>query len=395
MNDSATLDDAASERAAYVHIPFCHRRCPYCDFAVVDLAEEQASFDRYVAAIEAEVSMEPEWLPLHAVNFGGGTPSILSPEQLGRILRSLDDRFGLLPGAEISIEANPEDWTEQHAAALRQIGINRVSLGVQSFDPQVLAKLGRVHDPAAAVASVRNAQRAGFNVVNLDLIFGTPGESVQSWHETVVAALDLATNHLSAYALTVELGTALSRAVRDGAPAPNEDDLADKYEHLVAAVGDRLAHYEVSNWADPGRECRYNLTTWAQGEYLGFGLGAHSHRDGVRTRNVRRLDGYLQRVERDVPPQAGREAPGQWDRERERVYLGLRRRAGVVAGAAGAALLGSATGQRLVSAGVVEVVEDRLVVARPLLTDAVAREVLALSPPHSAGNALSLSPGEC
>lgn len=321
-------------------------------------------------------------MPLHAVNLGGGTPSILSPEQVGRILRSLDNRFGLLPGAEISIEANPEDWTEQHARALRQIGVNRVSLGVQSFDPAVLAKLGRVHDPTTAVASVRNAQRAGFDVVNLDLIFGTAGESLQSWQGSVAAALDLETNHLSAYALTVELGTALSRAVRDGAPAPDEDDLADKYEHLVAAVGDHLTHYEVSNWAGAGRECRYNLATWAQGEYLGFGLGAHSHRDGVRTRNVRRLDAYLQRVERDVAPRAGREAPGQWDREKERVYLGLRRRTGVVAGAAGAALLGSATGQRLVSAGVVEVVEDRLIVARPLLTDAVAREVLALGPPH-------------
>lgn len=370
---------AAREPAAYVHIPFCHRRCPYCDFAVIDLEAESASFDRYISALETEIAMAPAWLPLHAVNLGGGTPSLLSPEQVGRILGALEGKYGLLPDAEVSLEANPEDWTEPHAAALRQLGVNRVSLGVQSFDPAVLAALGRMHDPATAVVAVRNAQQAGYEVVNLDLIFGTPGESIGSWQDSVAIAIDLATNHLSAYALTVELGTALSRAVRDGAPAPDEDDLADKYEHLAAVLGSRLAHYEVSNWAEPGRECRYNLTTWAQGEYLGIGLGAHGHRNGVRTRNVRRLDAYLERVEQGVPPEAGREVPGPWEREKERVYLGLRRRRGVRAGQAGAALLASTAGQRLVAAGVVELAADRLIVARPLLADAVAREVLALA----------------
>jgi oxygen-independent coproporphyrinogen-3 oxidase len=380
MSDPGALDAAAGERAAYIHIPFCHRRCPYCDFAVVDLGEQPTSFDRYITALEIEISMEPEWCPLKAVNLGGGTPSVLSPEQVGRVLRSLDDSFGLLPGAEVSIEANPEDWTEQHATELRRVGINRVSLGVQSFDPSVLASLGRVHDRATVVDAVRNAHRAGYDVVNLDLIFGTPVESMASWQDTVAAAIGLDPNHLSAYALTVELGTALSRAVRNGAPGPDEDDLADKYEHLVAAVGDRLAHYEVSNWAEPGRECRYNLTAWGQGEYLGFGLGAHGHRDGVRTRNVRRLDVYLRRIEEGVSPEAGREAMGEWERERERVYLGLRLRAGVETGEAGAALLASPAGQRLLAAGVVELHGDRLLVAQPLLTDAVAREVLALDP---------------
>ena len=386
MSDRAVAETdpaerARHERAAYVHVPFCHRRCPYCDFAVVDLEAESPSFERYVAALEAEIAMHPDWLPLHAVNLGGGTPSLLSAEQVGRILRALEDKFGLVPAAEISIEANPEDWSEQHATGLRRAGVNRVSLGVQSLDPEVLAALGRLHDPATAVAAVGNAQRVGYEVVNVDLIFGIPGESMSSWQTSVATVLDLGSNHLSAYALTVELGTVLSRAVRNGAPAPDEDDLADKYEHLVAVAGERLAHYEVSNWAEPGRECRYNLTTWAQGEYVGFGLGAHGHRNGVRTRNVRRLDVYLERVEASVLPEAGRELSGGWEREKERVYLGLRRRAGVVAGAAGTALLDSAAGQRLVAAGVIEAVADRLVVIRPLLADAVAREVLAL-PPH-------------
>lgn len=379
--ETATPDSAALERAAYVHIPFCHRRCPYCDFAVVDLEAESASFDRYVAAIAAQIAMAPGWLPLHAVNLGGGTPSLLSPEHVRRILGALEAKFGLAPQAEISIEANPEDWTGQYATALRRVGVNRVSLGVQSFDPVVLAALGRLHDPATAFAAVRNAQQAGFDVVNLDLIFGTPGESIGSWENTVATALDLGPNHLSAYALTVELGTALSRAVRDGAPAPDEDDLADKYEHLVATAGRCLNHYEVSNWAGPGRECRYNLTTWAQGEYLGFGLGAHGHHNGVRTRNLRRLEVYLETVERGAVPELGREVLGDWEREKERVYLGLRRRAGVLAGAAGSALLASAAGQRLVAVGVVELKGDRLVVAQPLLADAAAREVLALRPP--------------
>lgn len=371
-------DVAAQERAAYVHIPFCHRRCPYCDFAVVDLEAESASFDRYTAALEAEIAMEPGWLPLHAINLGGGTPSLLGPEQVGRILGALEQRFGLAPDAEISIEANPEDWTAPQAAALRDIGINRVSLGVQSFNTAVLAALGRLHDSATAIAAVETAQRTGYDVVNLDLIFGTPGESMAAWHDSVATALDLGVNHLSAYALTVELGTALSRSIRDGAAGPDEDDLADKYEHLLSAVGGRLIHYEVSNWAESGRECRYNLTTWAQGEYLGFGLGAHGHRDGIRIRNVRRLDAYLDRVEQGMSPEAGREELGDWEREKERVYLGLRRRSGVVLGAAGAALLASPHGMRFLAAGVVEVAGDRLVLAQPLLADAVAREVLAL-----------------
>jgi oxygen-independent coproporphyrinogen-3 oxidase len=382
MSDPAgsvpAVDLAAYQRAAYVHIPFCHRRCPYCDFAVIDLEAESASFDRYVAALEAEIEMEPGWLPLDAINLGGGTPSLLSAEQLGRVLGGLEQKFGFAANVEISIEANPEDWTAVYAAALRSLGINRVSLGVQSFDSAVLAALGRLHDPATAIAAVETTQRTGYDVVNLDLIFGTPGESMAAWQDSVATALDLGVNHLSAYALTVELGTALSRSIRDGAAGPDEDDLADKYEHLHAAVGNRLDHYEVSNWAEPGRECRYNLTTWAQGEYLGFGLGAHGHRDGIRSRNVRRLDAYLQRVERGTSPEAGREELGDWEREKERVYLGLRRRAGVVLGVAGAALIASPHGRRLVAAGVVEVAGDRLVVAQPLLADAVAREVLAL-----------------
>jgi oxygen-independent coproporphyrinogen-3 oxidase len=377
---SDLIEGAAGERAAYVHIPFCHRRCPYCDFAVVDLSVDPRPIDRYVAAVLAEIDLAEDWEPLHAVNLGGGTPSILEPQQIGEIVAALEQRFGLAAGAEVSIEANPEDLTAECAEGLRSVGINRVSLGVQSFDAGVLGALGRAHTPLQAVAAVGNAKAAGMRTVNIDLIFGTDGESLDSWSETLRTAIELAPEHLSAYALTVELGTALSRAVAAGSGSPDPDDQADKYEMIVEAV-DELGHYEVSNWAQSGHECRYNLTTWAQGDYDAFGLGAHSHRNGVRSRNYRRIDKYLTRVESGLRPVQGRERLSGWEREKERLFLGLRLRGGVVAGEAGDALLSSSAGGRFLAAGVIKRDRDRLHVLRPLLTDAVAREVLALTNP--------------
>ena len=379
MSDS--VDVAAVERAAYVHIPFCHRRCPYCDFAVVDLERDEGPIDRYVAAVIAEISMETPWDELHAVNLGGGTPSVLDAVQIGSILKVLRDRFGFAPNAEVSIEANPEDMTRRYADALRDVGVNRVSLGVQSFDDAVLRSLGRNHTPDQATEAVSNAKMAGMETVSLDIILGTPGETLQSWRETVSTALGLETEHLSAYALTVELGTELSRQVRGGAAAPDDDDQADKYEMLAEMAAPRIGHYEVSNWALPGHECRYNQTTWAQGEYLAFGLGAHGHRDQTRRRNTRRLNVYLDQVESGVRPQIGVERLDDWERDKERVFLGLRRRSGVVAGLAGDTFLASGNGHRFVDAGVVQKVGERLIVNKPLLTDAVAREVLAMESP--------------
>ncbi len=377
MSDWASA--AAAERSAYVHIPFCHRQCPYCDFAVVDMSTEASPVDRYVAAVVGEIEMAEPWGAVHSVNFGGGTPSILGAAQVERVLDALRRRFGLADGAEVSIEANPEDVTREYAEALRSIGVNRISLGVQSFDTDVLSYLGRAHTPDQAAAAVRNARAAGMRTVNLDLIFGSPVESLESWLNTVRTALSLETEHLSAYALTVELGTSLSRSVAAGAAAPDPDDQADKYEALQEAAP--LEHYEVSNWATPGHRCRYNLTTWSQGEYDAFGLGAHGHRNGFRTRNYRRLDVYLDHVEAGRRPVQGSEAAGPWERERERVFLGLRLRSGVEAGPAGRALVDSEAGRRFLATGVIELSGSRLVVTRPLLTDAVVREVLALPEP--------------
>lgn len=382
--DSPELADAAAQfRSAYVHIPFCRRRCRYCDFAVVTQAEapEEGITARYVDAVVAEIGMEPSWQRLDAVNFGGGTPSALPADQLGRILDALRSRFGLAADAEVSLEANPEDWSEDLGAAWAQLGITRLSWGVQSFEPAVLTWLGRSHTPDQAVAAVTGSRRLGFRSVSLDLIFGAAGERPEQWRGSVARALELGPDHLSTYSLTVERGTELSRAVAAGAPAPDPDDQADKYEMGVElATASGLVHYEVSNFALPGHPCRYNLATWAQGEYLAFGLGAHGHRDGVRRRNVRRLDAYLATVEAGGRPEAGSERVQGWAAEQERLLVGLRRRAGVVSGTGGTALLASREGRRLVAAGILTVEGVRLRVVRPLLTDAVSIAVLSLSP---------------
>lgn len=381
--DSPRLVDAAAHwRSAYVHIPFCAGRCPYCDFAVVTVAEggTAETTERYVNAVVAEIAMEPAFGPINAVNLGGGTPSRLTAEQLKRIVTAIDDRHSIATGAEISLEANPEDWTEEYGAAVVDIGFTRVSFGVQSFDPAVLASLGRNHSPEQAATAVRSAIDQ-FVTVNVDLIYGTPGESALSWQATVDRALSLEPEHLSAYALTVERGTALSRSIADGAPAPDPDDQADKYEYLVARAPEvRLVRYEVSNWSRPGHHCRYNLSVWAMGEFVAFGLGAHDHRDGSRSRNVRRFDTYLDMVESGVRPRSGSETLSAPDAERERVAIGLRLAAGVEAGEHGRLFLESTEGQRHLEARTVTRQGNRIVVERPLLTDAVARATLSVSP---------------
>ncbi len=378
--DSVELAEAAAVwSGAYVHVPFCARVCPYCDFNVV--AGRDDLQHRYESAVLAEIESEPAWRSLDSVAFGGGTPSRIPARSLAAIVLAIRQRFGLVEGAEVSLEANPEDWSEPLAESLIAGGFNRVSFGAQSFDPAVLVGLGRLHDPADIDNGVKSARQAGFGSVSLDLIFGTPGESMASWQRSVERALELEPDHLSLYALTVERGTALSRAIKGGAPAPDEDDQADKYEtaqELLAAA--RYVRYEVSNFARAGHACRYNLLTWAQGEYLGFGPGAHGHRSASRYRNIHRLDAYLEAVEAGTRPEQGRDQLSSWEREQERLILGLRRAAGAVAGCAGEALLESEWGRRLLGAGVLGSFGGRIVVDKPLLGDDVARAVLALAP---------------
>ncbi|HEX7099146.1 MAG TPA: radical SAM family heme chaperone HemW [Acidimicrobiia bacterium] len=378
--DSPQLADSAADAAtAYVHVPFCARVCPYCDFAVV--AGRDDLMDRYADAVVTEIGMAPPWRCLDALYVGGGTPSRFGSGRLARVVDAVRGRFGLADGAEVTLEANPEDWTPQLATALLAAGFTRVSFGAQSFSDAVLLSLGRRHLAPDVVAAVAVARREGFPSINVDLIFGTPGETIDSWRATVEAAVELDVDHVSCYALTVEKGTPLSRAVAQGAPAPDPDLQADQYElaaELLAAAG--YVRYEVSNWARPGHPCLYNLVVWAQGEYEAFGNGAHGFRRGRRFRNVRRVDAYLQKVETGELPRAGEEVVSGWGAELDRLFVGLRRAAGVADGPGVEAFLGSEDGRRLLDLGIVEHIGGRLRVVRPLLTDAVERVVLSSTP---------------
>lgn len=373
----AEADGLVSAPAAYIHIPFCARVCSYCDFAVVAGRDELVG--RYVDAVVAEIGRSGRWLPLQSVYFGGGTPSHLEPSLLGQILDALDSKHGIASGAEVSLEANPEDFSPDKARGLIDAGFNRVSFGAQSLDNRVLVSLGRSHDQIQARSAVAIARDAGFENISMDLIFGTPSETDESWARSVSGAIDAGIDHVSCYALTVEPGTPLHRDVRSGLPGPDPDTQADRWEHAeVALRGAGFDRYEVSNWARPGRECHYNLTVWAQGEYEGYGVGAHGYRHRSRRRNMRHLDTYLATVESGSDPVAGTEEISGWDAELDRLFVGLRRTVGVAHGPGTARLVADPSGVRLFEAGVVTDTIDRLLVSRPLHTDLVHRTVLGL-----------------
>ena len=380
MMNAAAADHFAEAAAAYVHIPFCSAVCPYCDFAVVAGRDDLAT--RYIDAVCNEIATSEPWRALDAVYFGGGTPSHLDHSLLSRAIDALVTRYGIARDAEVSLEANPEDFSSDQASRIREIGFNRVSFGAQSFDDSVLLSLGRRHLPEQIETSVQAAREAGFDNVSIDLIYGTPGETDGSWAQSLQRTVEIDPDHISCYALTVEPGTPLGRSVRDGAPAPDPDVQADRYElaeRILASVG--FHRYEVSNWSKLERECRYNLTVWAQGEYEAFGNGAHGFRKGRRYRNHRRLDAYIDRVESGRSPEAGHDVIAGWDAEIDRLFVGLRRSVGVARGTGTEALLVSEEGRSLLGAGVITELDDRLVVSRPLMTDAVLRSVLALNAP--------------
>lgn len=381
------MDRFAGLAGAYVHIPFCSAVCPYCDFAVVAGQDDLTA--RYCDAVVAEIGRDDPWQPLDSIYFGGGTPSRMPVAMLGRIVAALEARHGISPGAEVSLEANPEDFDRPTAEGLIAGGFNRISFGAQSFDPAVLDRLGRRHAPSQIMEAVRIARDVGFENISLDLIYGTVGETPDSWDETVSAAVDCGPDHVSCYALTVEPGTILGRDVRAGAPAPDPDVQADRFEvadEVLSKAG--LDRYEVSNWARPGMECVYNSIVWAQGEYVAYGNSAHRYRNAMRSRNIIGLNRYLDAVECEASPVAGSEEP-LYDAaaEIDRMFVGLRRSAGIVSGCGGDALLSSDDGIRLLDAGVIDIAAGRLRVAKPMLTDVVLRSVLDLELPEPEGNA--------
>ena len=367
----------------YVHVPFCAVRCGYCDFNTYTATElggggSQAAYAGHAVAEvrHAAAALGGQRPEVSTVFFGGGTPTLLPVGDLTRVLSAVDEHFGLVDGAEVTTEANPDSVTPQSLAALREGGFTRVSFGMQSAVPQVLRVLDRTHDPDRVPRAVAWAREAGFEQVSLDLIYGTPGESAADWVTSVEAALACEPDHVSAYALIVEDGTRLARQVRTGAvPAPDDDDLAEKYviaDEAFAAAG--LGWYEVSNWArDTAARCRHNELYWTSASWWGIGPGAHSHVAGERWWNVKHPSAYAARMSAGESPAQDGEVLDAATRHTERVMLELRLRDGLPLD-----LVDRNRVDDVVARGLGVLERDRLVLTREgrLLADGVVRELV-------------------
>ncbi|SFP99691.1 oxygen-independent coproporphyrinogen-3 oxidase [Amycolatopsis arida] len=317
----------------YVHVPFCATRCGYCDFNTYTAGElgSAASPRSWLEALRRELDLAALVLgsapPADTVFVGGGTPSLLGADGLAEVLAAVRAAFGLAPGAEVTTEANPESTSPEFFAGIRAAGYTRVSLGMQSAAPHVLRVLDRTHTPGRPGAAATEARAAGFAHVNLDLIYGTPGERTEDLAASLAAVVEAGVDHVSAYSLIVEDGTALARRVRRGElPAPDEDVLAADYELIDRTLRDAgLRWYEVSNWAatDAAR-CRHNLGYWRGGNWWGAGPGAHSHVGGVRWWNVKHPARYAGLLAAGESPVGGREELTTDERHTERVMLELR-----------------------------------------------------------------------
>ncbi len=381
--------DALGERplGVYVHVPFCTVRCGYCDFNTYTAEElgpgvSRASFA--ATAIEeirlARRVLGERDLPVSTVFFGGGTPTLLGPADLGAVLDAVDGEFGLARDAEVTSESNPDSVRSGDLEKLLAAGLNRISFGMQSAVDHVLRTLDRTHDPGRVPQVVADARAAGFGQVSLDLIYGTPGESVADWETSLDAALACEPDHLSAYSLIVEDGTALARRVRRGElPMPDEDDLADKYlltDERLAAAG--LEWYEVSNWArDTAARCRHNLGYWRGADWWGVGPGAHSHVGGVRWWNVKHPAAYADRLAAGASPAHARELLDEETRRVERVLLELRLSEGLDLSVLDESDRDAVPG--VVDRGLAWIDGDRLVLTREgrLLADGVVRLLLS------------------
>jgi len=306
----------------YLHIPFCSRRCDYCAFAT--WTDRHHLQQQYMQALLADV-VAADLPPVTSVFVGGGTPTLVDPRLLAAVLRAVPTAAG----AEVTVECNPDDVEEGLLDVFVAAGVNRVSIGVQSMVPHVLASLGRSHLPQNVQRAVAAVRSVGLPTFNLDLIYGAAGESLEDWRVTLEQAIELGPPHVSAYALTVEAGTPL---FDEPQRHPDDDDLADKYEladDLLTASG--RDNYEVSNWARPGHECRHNILYWQQGDYRGFGSAAHSHRSGRRWWNLRTPERYIAAVETGSSTEAAGETLDHETRRVEGLQLALRMRDGVPA----------------------------------------------------------------
>ena len=329
-----------SELAFYVHIPYCARRCGYCDFNTYTPSELSISSDLsgvsrdYIDLLIAEINSarkisKADLVP--TIFFGGGTPTLMEPADLGRVVTAIKNNFDLAPNAEITTEANPDTVTPAKLAELREAGINRISFGMQSAVPHVLAALDRTHNPANVARSVNDARAAGFDEVSVDLIYGTPGESMSDWQESIDVALSLPISHISAYALIVEQGTKLGAQVKRGEVVmPDDDETADKYLLADAKFGAAgLNWYELSNWSKAGSESRHNLAYWNGDNWWGAGPGAHSHIDGRRWWNVKHPTAYKEKISSGQSPMHEEEVLNDEQKNSERMMLEIRLAKGI------------------------------------------------------------------
>ena len=372
----------------YVHVPFCLTRCGYCDFNTYTASElgSGASRDTYAALAIDEIRFAAKVLagragPVQTVFFGGGTPTLLPPADLTAILRAIDGELGLADGVEVTAEANPETVDERTLAQLRAGGFTRISLGMQSAVPHVLAVLDRVHQPGRPEQCVAWARAAGFGQVSLDLIYGTPGESDADWETSLDRALAAGPDHISAYSLIVEGGTRLAARIRRGElPMPDDDVLADRYLMADATLGAAgLDWYEVSNWAaSPEAECRHNRLYWTGGDWWGIGPGAHSHAGGTRWWNLRHPAAYAERVSAGLSPGQAREVLTDAERTTEKIMLATRLASGCPAqelSTAGLAAARRAAADGLASQEALDQGIVRLTRTGRLLADAVIRDL--------------------
>jgi putative oxygen-independent coproporphyrinogen III oxidase len=388
---SAAIGAADRDFGVYLHVPFCKVRCGYCDFNTYTATElrgvkqsdyaSQAILEVAAAARVLAESGVPA-RPASTVFFGGGTPTLLPADHLVRMLHAIRDTFGIVPGAEVTTEANPDSVDLPYLRQLKQAGFTRVSFGMQSAVPKVLATLERTHDPERVPLVVAWAREAGLDV-SLDLIYGTPGETIDDWRASLEHAITQKPDHISAYSLIVEDGTKLARQIRRGELVqPDEDLQADFYELADAMLGTAgYGWYEVSNWAtDEAHRSRHNLSYWRSADWWGVGPGAHSHVGGVRWWNVKHPAAYADRVLAGHSPAAGRETLDDATRETERVLLLTRIREGIPVASL------SPLGRREVAG----LINDRLIDGRAaiggtieltltgrLLADAVVRRLLA------------------
>lgn len=389
---AAVAADAAHADAfgVYIHVPFCATRCGYCDFNTYTPTEVASSHAEYLDALERELELAAARVggggasrstgPADTVFIGGGTPSLLGADGLGRILDAVRATFGLADGAEVTTESNPESTSPEYFAGLREAGFTRVSLGMQSASTPVLKVLDRMHTPGRAVAAATEARAAGFAHVNLDMIYGTPTETDDDVRKTLDAILSTGVDHVSAYSLIVEDGTAMARKVKRGElPAPEEEVYARRYELIAEALeGAGFGWYEVSNWAKPGGECRHNLLYWRNGQWWGAGPGAHSFIGRERFANVKRPERYAATLREGELPIGFSETLTDAEHHDEQVMLGLRLKEGIPAGWVGAGARAvvekHARGGLLTDGARIAVTDAGRLLADGIVTDILAAE---------------------